>query len=336
MILSVEDRDRIADEIEQRIKELSFKELNTLSYQAKNQELVKIEQAIKEYLLRLKNISKIINAKTKLIPKDIEDRDLQTYLIYKQLLTVDMTSILQDGYILIENLRKSFTGKEIKYIIGMEYSIKRGQKELINKQISLSELLSYTKVDIQWGATGLGAFKLRAKSNKDDFNNEYKKQKKLLQQRINGLNSLYPKVINTIQQNKMTLNKGNAYEVYQHFRHSGWADHSPGPIDPQQLTTDMIIDKYIEIRKGTQSFVSGGDLGMIQFKLLSASPSVATLITISNALKLLLLYIEEGKSIKEISNNIFSQEFDNLIKSGTDNIVADINKEFDFKQDKNI
>ena len=159
MAISVEDRQKMSKIIQKRVKELSFKELNILSTQAKNQELLKIEQAIREYLIRLEHISRVIDAKTKMIPQDISDRNLQTYIIYKQLLTVDMTSILQDGYILIENLRKSFTDKEVEYVIGMEYSITRGKRELINKKVSLSELLSYAKVDIQWGSTGLGAFK---------------------------------------------------------------------------------------------------------------------------------------------------------------------------------
>ena len=329
MAISVEDRQKMSEIIQKRVKELSFKELNILSAQAKNQELLKIEQAIREYLIRLEHISRVIDAKTKMIPQDISDRNLQTYIIYKQLLTVDMTSILQDGYILIENLRKSFTDKEVEYVIGMEYSITRGKRELINKKVSLSKLLSYAKVDIQWGSTGLGAFKLRASSNKNDFNEEYQKQKAFLKNRIDGLTSLYPKVINTIQEKNITLNKGNAYEVYQHLRYAGWADHSPGPKNPQELTTDMIIDKYIEIRKGTQSFVSGGDLGLTQFKLLSSSPSIATLGTISKALKLILSYIEKGKTVQEISTNVFSQEFDNLMKAGIDDIIMDIDKELD-------
>ena len=327
MAISVEDRRQMSEIIQKRVKELSFKELNTLSAQAKNQELLKIEQAIREYLIRLEHISRVIDAKTKMIPQDISDRNLQTYIIYKQLLTVNMTSILQDGYILIENLRKSFTDKEVEYVIGMEYSISRGKRELINKKISLSELLSYAKIDIQWGTTGLGAFKLRASSNKNDFNEEYQKQKAILKNRIDGLTSLYPKIINVVQEKNITLNKGNAYEVYQHLRYTGWADHSPGPRDPQELTTDMIIDKYIEIRKGTQSFVSGGDLGLTQFKLLSSSPSIATLGTISKALKLILLYIEKGKTVQEIGTNVFSQEFDNLMKAGIDDMIIDIDKE---------
>lgn len=329
MAISVEDRRQMSELIQQRVRELSFKELNMLSNKAKNQELIKIEQTIRAYLVRLENISRVVDSKTKMIPQDISDRNLQAYIIYKQLLTVNMTSILQDGYILIETLRKSFTGKEIEYMIGMEYSVSRGKKELINKTVSLSELLSYAKVDIQWGSTGLGAFKLRASSNKNDFNEEYQKQKVILKHRIDGLTSLYPKVMNAIQEKNMTLNKGNAYEVYQHLRYSGWADHSPGPRNPQELTTDMIIDKYIEIRKGTQSFVSGGDLGLTQFKLLSSSPSIATLGTISKALKLILSYIEKGKSVQEISTNVFSQEFDNLMKAGIDNMIGDIDKELD-------
>lgn len=327
MAISVEDRRQMSEIIQKRVKELSFKELNTLSVQAKNQELLKIEQTVREYLIRLEHISRVIDAKTKMIPQDISDRNLQTYIIYKQLLTVDMTSILQDGYILIENLRKSFTDKEVEYVIGMEYSISRGKRELINKKVSLSELLSYAKVDIQWGSTGLGAFKLRASSNKNDFNEEYQKQKAILKNRIDGLTSLYPKVMSTVQEKNITLNKGNAYEVYQHLRYAGWADHSPGPRNPQELTTDMIIDKYIEIRKGTQSFVSGGDLGLTQFKLLSSSPSIATLGTISKALKLILLYIEKGKTVQEIGTNVFSQEFDNLMKAGIDDMIIDIDKE---------
>ena len=126
-------------------------------------------------------------------------------------------------------------------------------------------------------------------------------------------------------------NKGNGYEVYKQLKYEGWADHPPGPKDPSTLSPDDIAQKYAEIRKGIQSFVTGGDIGMSQIKLLSSAPSIATLTTISNALKMMLTYIEKGKNsniiIKDIKEKVFSMEFDRMVKSGLSEFLADVNEE---------
>ena len=146
-----------------------------------------------------------------------------------------------------------------------------------------------------------------------------------------NLNSLYPKIKNIINKENITVNKGNVYEVYQNLRYSGFADHPPGPKNPQELNEEDIVLKYMEIRKGTQSFVSGGDYELTQFKLLSASPSIASLNTISKALKIILGYIKQGQnsfiSIENIKKNVFSKEFDILSKDMVNNIINDVDNE---------
>ena len=326
-LITAQDRAAIANDIQARVDELAFPELASLSNTAKNQELLEIEKTIRDYLLRLQRMSIIIDNATKGLDFDNgKSKSLNLYILYKSLLTTDMSSLLTDGYILIENLRKTFTGKEIVYEIGMEYSVSRGNKQLIEKKISLAELLSFAKVDIDWGSQGLSAFKLRARSNKNDFMSEYEKQKTLLKNEMTFTNSLYPTVMGLAGSNR-----GNGYEVYKQLKYEGWADHPPGPKDPSTLSPDDIAQKYAEIRKGIQSFVTGGDIGMSQIKLLSSAPSIATLTTISNALKMMLTYIEKGKNsniiIKNIKEKVFSMEFDRMVKSGLSEFLTDVNEE---------
>ena len=332
-LITPQDRKNLTEEIQQRVDELTFKELESLSNKEKNQELNKIETQIRNYLTMYANSERIVYTATKNLDlTNKNNKNLELYILYKKLLTADIAKLLQDGYILIENLRKSFTGTEIQYEIGMEYSIGKKNKQLINKTITLAELLSYAKPEIQWRSSGMGAFKLRASSRKEDFDVEYNKQKQIIESTVFGLHSLYPKIKNIItDKGRVKANEGNMYEVYMNFKHNGWADHLPGPIDPQDLSSDMIIDKYMDIKRGTQSFVSGGDFGLSQFKLLSAAPSIATLNTIGNALKLILKYIEEGKTanitVNMIKKNVFSDEFDKLSRQGLNELIEGINEE---------
>jgi len=330
-LISIQERESLADAFQERVNELTFPELANLSKIEKNKELKQIKKQLKSYLINYEQTALYINNATANLDLDNgKNRSLNLYILYKSLSNANIASLLQDGYILIETLRKTFTGNEIEYEVGMEYSISRGKRQLINKKITLAQLLSYAKVDIDWGSSGIQAFKLRASSNKNDFNAEYEKQKEMIELLIGNTHSLYPKVQTVLSSSK---NKGNVYEVYQQLKYSGWADHAPGPKNPNELTSQNIIDKYIEVKKGTQSFVSGGDFGLTQFKLLSSAPSIATLGTIGNALKLILFYIEKGETanitIENIKNNVFSNQFDNLMKQGLNELIQDINDELD-------
>ena len=329
-LITPEERSIIAQNIQSRIDELTFEELANQSNQMKKEELLKIKQTLQDYLIRYKQTEIIINTTMQKydLSSDIRERSYQLYGIYKSLMNIDIQNLLQDGYILIETLRKTFTGKEIQYQIGMEYSIGKNKSELINKMISLAELLSFAHVDINWGQEGMMGFKLRAKSYKSDFFKEYEKQKEFIESLIVGLHSLYPKVKETLYYAK---NKGNVYEVYQQLKYEGWADHSPKSKNPKNLKASAIVDKYLEVKRGTQSFVSGGDYGDTQAKLLSAAPSIATLGTIGNALKLILTYIEQGTNanitIKNIKENVFSANFDKLMREGLNDMLLDVDEE---------
>lgn len=336
-LITPEDRAELAKDIQKRVDELTYPELATLSNEAKNEELQKIEQQIENYLIEYTLMEKKVEVATKgLVLNPNMNKNLQMYILYKTFLTTNLTQLLQDGYILIETLRYAFTGTEIIYQIGMEYSVKGAGRQLINKRISLAELLSYAKPEIQWRSTGMGAFKLRAASTKSDFDVEYAKQKAALNEQLNGLHSLFPKIneILTASHGKKQ-NQGNVYEVYRRLRYEGWADHPPGPEDPQKLDAETVANRYMEIKQGTQSFVTGGDIGLEQDKLLSAAPSIATLNTIGRALKLILTYLKETEKadikIEHIKNNVFSDEFDNLSKQGIGELLSAINEELQLK-----
>ena len=330
-VAKFENRQVVVQDIQKRVEELTFAPVAELSDQAKNEELEQIREVLIEYLTRYQNTSKIVENQTRGLNFDGMDphsKNKNMYIIYKKMLNADMTQLLQDGYILIENLRKTFTNKEIEYEVGMKYSIGKGRYEVFNKKISLSELLSYAKADIQWRGEGIAAFKLRASATQADFYQDFEKVKYEVDKSLDNLHSLYPKVRSTLLAHNKK-NEGNFYETYQHFRKLGWADHSPKRRDPDQLTASEILDKYMEIRKGTQSFVSGGDFGLTQYKLLSGSgASIASLLTIGEALKSLLYYIEQGKSakvtMKTIKEKVFSKEFDKMIKDGLSELTSEV------------
>jgi len=333
--IKIEDRETAIKKIQSRIEELTFPELVKLTNEEKNKELLEIEKVLKEYLTKYQQKALMIDAQTKdlnLQDPDIENKNKNLYIAYKILLDANITELLQDGYILIETLRKTFTQSEIEYEIGIKYSEGgKGNFNVVNKKVSLAELLSYTKADIQWGGQGLAGFKLRATATQANFAQDLNRQKEIINNSLYNLHSLYPKVRRVLLENNYS-NEGNFYETYQQLRYGGWADHSPNKKDPKGLKTQQIIDKYMEVRKGTQSFVSGGDWELIQFKLLSGSgASIASLLTIGEALKLILHYIEEGKksniTIENIKKNVFSKEFDNKINNGLSDIIQQVEEE---------
>lgn len=333
--VQVDDRKSVIEDIQSRIEKLTFPELTKLTNIEKDKELLKIEEKLKEYLIKYQQKALMIDAQTKdlnLQDTDPENKNKNLYIAYKIMLDANITELLQDGYILIETLRKTFTGTEIEYEVGIRYAEgRKGDVNVVNKKVSLAELLSYTKADIQWGGQGVAGFKLRASATQADFAQDLNRQKELINNSLNNLHSLYPKVRKTLLQKNYT-NEGNFYETYQQLRYSGWADHSPDKKDPKGIKTQQIIDKYMEVRKGTQSFVSGGDWELIQFKLLSGSgASIASLLTIGEALKLMLHYIEDGKTsqiiVENIKNNIFSKEFDNKINNGLSELIEEVENE---------
>lgn len=335
-ILPSKTRLEIAEDIQKRVDELTFPQLAELTNIEKNNELKRIESALREYLERYERTERIIMGVTKNLDLSNEqNKNAKLYGIYHSLLTSDMESLLRDGYILIENLRETFTGEKIVYQVGMNYSVSsegtKRHRELIIKEMNLAEILSYAKPDIQWRGIGTAGFKLRAASKKEDFEREYNNQKNIIKEAMTGVNSLYPKVIQAIQgkSSGRKINEGNVFEVYMNFKNSGYADHPPGPKDPRKLTAERIVEKYAEVKAGTQSFVSGGDIGINQVKLLSTAPSIASLSTIGNALKLILTYIKDGQranvTIDHIKKNVFSKEFDTLSRKGLNELLEDVN-----------
>jgi hypothetical protein len=71
---------------------------------------------------------------------------------------------------------------------------------------------------------------------------------------------------------------------------------------------------------------------MTQFKLLSGSgASIASLLTIGQALKLILYYIKESKNanitVENIKRNVFSKEFDQMMKNGLSNLITQVEQE---------
>jgi len=71
---------------------------------------------------------------------------------------------------------------------------------------------------------------------------------------------------------------------------------------------------------------------MVQFKLLSGSgASIASLLTIGQALKLIYDYINNGEKaniiIDNIKKNVFSEAFDKASKQGLLELLTDVEKE---------
>lgn len=332
------DRQPLINEIEEKVKALSFPELAELTEQEKNRQLNNIEIILNNYLIEYERVNMeinnaLINQKNNF--PGFNDNDpralygLYKSLLYDKKLGISIDKLLKEGYILIETLRKAFTGKEIIYEIGMIYG-RGSNRQLINKTLSLAELLSYAHADIQWRASGMSAFKLRASSSSSDFDSEKQKVDNEVEIYVQNLNSLYPKILNVLT-SKGYSNEGNIYETYQNFKHEGWRDHPPKSKNPSKLTAKAIIDKYLEIRKGTQSFVSGGDYDLTQFKLLSTAPSIASLTTIGKALFMIHEYIQQGKNekitIEKIKQQVFSEKFDKKLRTPLNELADEIEKE---------
>jgi len=66
----------------------------------------------------------------------------------------------------------------------------------------------------------VAGFKIRARTTKDDFLQEYEKQKEIIETLLEGTHSLYPKVRRILLENNFT-NEGNFYETYQHLKYEG-------------------------------------------------------------------------------------------------------------------
>ena len=124
------DRESIIADLEKRITELSYPELTNLTEIEKNKQLKNIEHTLNEYLIKYNQINSLVTQS--LIERknqldNFDDSDpRKLYGLYKSLLYdkevgVEINNLLRDGYILIENLRKTFTGQEIIYEIGMVY-----------------------------------------------------------------------------------------------------------------------------------------------------------------------------------------------------------------------
>jgi hypothetical protein len=148
------NREKVIQDIQNRVDELSFPQLSQQSNQQKDLIIREIEMTLEQYLTKYQNKAMMIDAETKdlnLQDMDLENKNKNLYIAYKILLDLDMTNLLRDGYILIENLRKTFTNQEIEYETAISYSFGEGieNRQVINKKISLAELLSYAKAEIQ-------------------------------------------------------------------------------------------------------------------------------------------------------------------------------------------
>lgn len=339
-MITRQDREKALKEIQDIIQEYSYEQLDKLSATIRQQEVQRIKTDISNYLSEYNAFKAMLTSTQMLESVNFQNENVQRYVTYKnwrsQHIDVKIDLILKKGYILIEKLREAFTGKTIEYVVGFEGSVSRGQRELVNKKMSLEEMLSYSYVDINWGATGENAFKLRASASARDFRNEYEEVKQRAEAALSmHTNSLYVIINKVITDQYQRTNLGNVYETYWHLRHEGYPDKSNDysitsiPTNPD---LDIIIEAYKKVRKGTQSFVTGGDLGDEQYKLLTKSPSIASMYTIELALKAIFQELSKAKSTKaaltKVKQNIFSQHFDTLSRQAAQDIIEDVDKQF--------
>ena len=334
-MLNYEERQSSQREIEKIIKNFSYRELSALSTAFKKKEFQKIEKDISNYLLEFNALKAQLMSVSLLTNQAYKNENVQKYVTYKhwrqQHSDIKLDLILKKGYILIEQLRLAFTGKEIKYIVGFEGSVSRGNRQLVNKEISLAELLSYSYIDINWGGSASNIFKLRASASAADFQREYNVAQRLAQRAFSThSHSLYLIVTKAVEGKYHKTNAGNVYETYWNLRHKGYPDKSDQysmNTNPTNPDIDEILDAYQQVRRGTQSFVTGGDWGSEQYKLLTKSPSIASMTTIENSLKFILQQLIAQKSAvitEEGIKNIFSTEFDNLVRTQADSVIDEV------------
>ena len=201
-----------------------------------------------------------------------------SYAIFKKLSysEAEIDELLKTGYRLIDELRYFFTNEKIVYQIGIPY---RGK--LYEKQISLDELLKYTRVEYNTKSKIDNLLKLRM-YNKSGLRKTFNMKESAVLSKADETHHVYSKIWSYIHNDSpkgQHINLGNAYEVYRVLV----GRRGTNKIPPR-LSVETIERTFEEVRKNIASSVKGGDFLNKQIKYFASAPSLVTTETIRTTL----------------------------------------------------
>lgn len=136
------------------------------------------------------------------------------YALYKSLRNFDSeaTSILKEGYILIDEIRTFFTKEKIIYDIGFTY---KGKDNLYELQLSLEELLNNVTATYNTKSKLNNLYKLRMNVKKGDLVAKYNEAHGYIDTVDDGSSTIFSSIMRYLEQRAPRENRGNVYEAYK-------------------------------------------------------------------------------------------------------------------------
>lgn len=233
-----------------------------------------------------------------------------SYGLYKSLskYEVEATTLLKEGYVLLDVLRNFFTNEVITYDIG--FTSGRGKsKQLYEMKLTIEELLSFSTASYNTRSSIDNLYKLRMQVTKGDLVQAYNKFKGEVEPLDDGSSTIWSSIHKYLGTQK--INQGNVYEAYKVYKAEIGTNMIP-PAEFQEKEFDEILTR---IRQNTASSTLGGDYILEQFKYFSSSPSLITTSNIRNTLHSILNLFKDIKSGKD-RQKIIEEAKKMFLKSG--------------------
>lgn len=283
-----------------------------------------IDAYLKELALWNKRTTAYFN---KIVTNDPHLKDeTKKYIATKQMIqkAPEIESLLKDGHMIIDILREKITQEKIEYFVGVEY---RGK--LYEGYLTLEQILNIAKIVPNWKGSLNSLVKLRLSGiNKSNLS-------QLLSYSNNVDDSthstLYSSVRNYASKSGKT-NEGNVYEAYRTLVQK----YRSNTIPPARWDPNEFDEVYLNVRKNTGSFVTGGDILNEQIKFFGgSSPSLVSLSTIKNTLTDFKNFLQNlsGSNLKDALEKLFydkkeiqnsSTIIDNIIDETVNNLLTDL------------
>lgn len=305
------------------IKNIISEALVNKSKDSTNNMIQRLIKIINNYLTRLDHFYLQLQKAASLIPQYQSigaDETTIKYGFFKQLTynEKEIQDLLKEGYILIDTLRESFTGEQIKYTVGTVL-----RKKLYQKDMSLEQILNKAQLSFNSKSKLNNIFKLRLDfKNKSTFASQAGQAKAVVDKNKEEATTVFSAVwryFHSEQNNHgKKYNKGNAYETYK-LAVANRNFPNPNQIGPPISIED--IDYYFQlVKKNTASLAKGGDILNTQYKFISQMPSLITTNTAKTTLSQLVLifqhYLNNNKGATFLTElqNVFIKDinFDEL------------------------
>ncbi len=276
----------------------------------------KIVSPLQRYLKQIQPIyNKILNANNRslLVAASGDDYKKIKNDLYIEIKKIteeykNLLPLLKSGYILIEEIRETFTGKTITYEIG--FPVGRGKgRNYYRKELSMKEILKLGRIEIDWHNM---MPKIRLNLNKAD--RETLSSSSISLSGDKTFESIFDYYFHlSKEQRKVLGNAGVFYEAYVNARVNY----------PNKKLDKFTLERIFKESRNSTRFYKGGDVNNIQVKGFFGSPaSLVSLDTIINVCKNLLFIYENfsnelniEKLFKSLSE-MFTTEGINIGESG--------------------